>query len=404
MQLPPGFCAGAVQSVANMNNYGGLMVSTNPRGVANFTRFCQAPKVMPDSGLYLQVYGSAADPSDELILTSMPRAEQGNLDFYAAAVGGEAVTTGSGGVASFGANVAVASGHATVVQGTYGPFTKGAAAMPQVRINAASTGQTDILGVRWVNPSPVGITIDALARSGYLSTSWISNHGNSWEIFAAMGYSAVVIEIGINDVYGGTTAANVAANVQTLMSAILANAPTVKLFILVAQPYRAEGNDEANYATYLAQHNLLAEQLALLATTRSDTIALNVHRAAYLRGDNSDTENYYKTGSYTEKGLYEIGAAYTVGDSFVSKDGNRYLVTVDNASASDAEDPGYNWMVAGAGAGYANWCRPIRQYLADQVHPSPLGAWLRADCFANLLLQAENSSVQTIGMNCIPLL
>jgi lysophospholipase L1-like esterase len=122
---------------------------------------------------------------------------------------------------------------------------------PQLIVSGTDpTVPTDVLGVRFRSTVDVtGVAVQTLSAGGYLTSSYLANHGGSGPVIKALGFDAVVFHYGANDnAYRTADAfkADQLALIQWVREAT--GDPTFKV-ILAGDPY-AKGLTAAQAAQY----------------------------------------------------------------------------------------------------------------------------------------------------------
>jgi len=133
----------------------------------------------------------------------------------------------------------------------------------QLEVMGSTTSMlTDILGFRFISDQcPQGIVIQGLSDGGLSVNNFVDRYGEAGDLFRAMGFAAVILHFGANDIGQGATAETYRSNTETLIARIRAwtrdaNFPV----ILMSDPYR-EGLTSAmeeEYALYPGAQRAIA--------------------------------------------------------------------------------------------------------------------------------------------------
>lgn len=129
-------------------------------------------------------------------------------------------------------------------------------------LGSRTSALTDILGMRFISEQcPQGMVIQDLSAGGLSAKDFLNQYGEAGDLFRAMGFDAVILHFGANDIDQGATAESFRSDTENLIAKIRAwtrdaNFPV----ILMSDPYR-KGLDpimEGEYDRYPGAQRAIA--------------------------------------------------------------------------------------------------------------------------------------------------
>lgn len=137
------------------------------------------------------------------------------------------------------------------------------------------TKLTDILGLRFFNEThPEGVIVNSFSAGGYQAASFLANHGNAGDIFRALGFQAVILHYGANDIAAGLSAQDFRTQIESVIALIRSWVGNPSLpVVLIADVYR-DGLTAAQASEY---DQYVGAELAI-AQTDSNVMIINARR------------------------------------------------------------------------------------------------------------------------------
>lgn len=272
-------------------------------------------------------------------------------------------------------------------------------------VSAGSGDPPAIVQPRILFNDPRGVLFDFAASGGDRIWTVIGrpNDGSgavvadSIPMLLQCNYDVIALGFGVNDIYGGDTAADVRANYYTyngttnkgligeLISEVRRLGYAMPVFVVSIPPLKIEGlSADANYATYRAQHDILAEQLMsmsdeIYAREGVRVIILNTQKISWELGFNEDNNELL---GLNDRGAYSTSTVSYAVDDYYSYGGKVYKCsTAHTSSASTTPDNDTATTTRHT---------EVRQHLADLVHRSLSGAMLEVEAYRQLFAEAWN--------------